>query len=177
MSYFFIQLDKGNVNLHLNVFYRALAIEAEDNMEATQPPLFLQFCNLLINDAIYLLDEGLSYMSKLREQQSERTDLGTWPDVPPAQRSQREATYQHMGLLARFHNMMGKETIRILEMMTREIKSVLVHSTMVDRIAAMLNYFLLHLVNIFFRYFHHSRLSWLTHFCRFRLGPRSATLK
>ena len=45
-----------------------LVAEAEANMEAAQPPLFLQFVNLLINDAIYLLDEGLSYMAQLKEQ-------------------------------------------------------------------------------------------------------------
>jgi ubiquitin conjugation factor E4 A len=129
-----------------NYFCRVLAAEAEANMEAAQPPLFLQFVNLLINDAIYLLDEGLSYMAQLKEQQQQRSD-GSWPNVPAGpQRHQREATYQHITMLARFHNLMGRETIRILEMMTTEIKAVFVHSTMVDRVASMLNYFLFHLV-------------------------------
>jgi len=35
-------------------------------------------------------------------------------------------------------------------MMTRHIKSVFVHPTMVDRVASMLNYFLLHLVRSVF---------------------------
>lgn len=51
---------------------RALAVEAEANIDAAQPPLFLQFVNLLINDAIYLLDEALSYMAQLRELQHQR---------------------------------------------------------------------------------------------------------
>jgi len=42
---------------------------------------------------------------------------------------------------------MGNETIHALEMMTTEIRSVFTHAVMVDRIAAMLNYFLLHLVS------------------------------
>ena len=42
------------------------------NMEAAQPPLFLRFVNLLINDAIFLLDEGLSFMAQLRELQNAR---------------------------------------------------------------------------------------------------------
>ena len=42
--------------------------------------------------------------------------------------------------------MMGRETIRILEMLTKEISAVFIHPTMVDRVASMLNYFLLHLV-------------------------------
>ena len=37
-----------------------LALIAEQHIEATEPPLFLQFINLLINDAIFLLDEALS---------------------------------------------------------------------------------------------------------------------
>ena len=53
-------------------FFRVLALEAEASMEAAQPPLFLQFVNLLINDAIYLLDEALSYMAQLRELQQQR---------------------------------------------------------------------------------------------------------
>ena len=35
--------------------FRDLASEAEANMEAIEPPLFLRFINLLINDAIFLL--------------------------------------------------------------------------------------------------------------------------
>ena len=52
--------------------FTELATEALSNMECARPPLFLRFVNLLINDAIYLLDEGLSYMSQLRESQKER---------------------------------------------------------------------------------------------------------
>lgn len=53
--------------------FTELATEALSNMESARPPLFLRFVNLLINDAIYLLDEGLSYMSQLRESQKERS--------------------------------------------------------------------------------------------------------
>ena len=37
------------------------------NMDASNPPLFLRFVNLLINDNIYLLDEGISCMIQLKE--------------------------------------------------------------------------------------------------------------
>jgi len=103
--------------------------------------------NLLINDAIYLLDEGLSKMAQLREEQIQRGVDGSRPQLDAQRRAQREGTYQHTVMLARFHNMMGRETIRILEMMTAGIRAVFVHPTMVDRVAAMLNYFLLHLVD------------------------------
>lgn len=54
--------------------------------------------------------------------------------------------YQHTGRLARYHNIMGLETIQVLDKLTSEIRSVFLHPTMVDRIAAMLNYFLKNLV-------------------------------
>ena len=38
--------------------FRELAREAERDIESEQPPLFLRFINLLVNDAIFLLDEG-----------------------------------------------------------------------------------------------------------------------
>ena len=131
--------------------FKALAEEAEAGMDSAQAPLFLKFVNLLINDAIYLLDEGLSYMAQLKEQQRVRGTDGSWLELgngPEAlqQRQQREATYQHITMLARFHNQMGRETIRILEMLTARIEAVFVHPTIVDRVASMLNYFLLHLV-------------------------------
>lgn len=36
-------------------FFRNMATDAEKNIEAIEPPLFLRFINLLINDAIFLL--------------------------------------------------------------------------------------------------------------------------
>ena len=36
-----------------------LAAHALRNIEDTDPPLFLRFINLLVNDAIFLLDEAL----------------------------------------------------------------------------------------------------------------------
>jgi ubiquitin conjugation factor E4 A len=40
-----------------------LAAEAEERIEDTDPPLFLRFINLLINDAIFLLDEAFDVSS------------------------------------------------------------------------------------------------------------------
>ena len=51
---------------------RGLSAAAVANMESPQPPLFLRFVNLLINDAIFLLDEGLGFMQQIREAQVRR---------------------------------------------------------------------------------------------------------
>ncbi|CAG9864352.1 unnamed protein product [Phyllotreta striolata] len=129
---------------HLGAF-RALAEHAERNMEAVNPPLFLKFANLLINDAIFLLDEALANMAKLKEMQQAQ-DTGEWASLSARDRTQNIAYMHHVGNLARFDNILGKDTIGMLEKLTSKIELVFTHTTMVDRIAAMLNYFLLNLV-------------------------------
>lgn len=39
--------------------FQHLANYASENLEAMNPPLFLRFLNLLMNDAIFLLDEAI----------------------------------------------------------------------------------------------------------------------
>lgn len=118
---------------------KELATDAEQNINSAQAPLFLRFINLLINDAIFLLDEGLGYMSKLKALQAERdTAGGQWTP-------QQQANYRHMGQLARFHNVIGMNTIDTLAWLTRDIKTIFCSDTMVDRVAGMLNYFLKYL--------------------------------
>ena len=85
-------------------------------------------------------------MTQIREKQEQR-ESAEWQSLPAAQRAEAENEYRHMSMLARFHNIMGKETIHTLNMITTEIRSIFANALMVDRIAAMLNYFLLHLVS------------------------------
>jgi ubiquitin conjugation factor E4 A len=124
---------------------KEMADFAQNNMEAISPPLFLRFINLLMNDAIFLLDEALTYMSKLKELQIQR-DGGEWAKLPAQQREQNEQNFQHTSRLATFHNIMGCNTIHTLSWITEEIKSIFCDKTLVERMASMLNYFLLHLV-------------------------------
>ncbi|XP_056018090.1 ubiquitin conjugation factor E4 A-like isoform X2 [Ostrea edulis] len=132
------------IALHRKCIKR-LAGEAETRIEDTDPPLFLRFINLLINDAIFLLDEAFDYMTQIKDKQAEK-DRGDWNSLEPQQRQENENTLRQVAMLARYHNMMGNYTIHSLELVTREIKSIFCHKSMVDRIAGMLNYFLLHLV-------------------------------
>lgn len=121
-----------------------LALEAESQIKDAKKPLFLRFIELLIDDsydAINLLDKSLHYMAQLKEQKAERSDVPAGP-----KRHKREATFQKIAMLARLHNVMVRETIGVLEMLTSEVKEVFVHSIIVDRVAFTLQYFLLQLV-------------------------------
>lgn len=116
-----------------------MAEQAEAEIESEMPPLFLRFLNLLINDAIFLLDEGLGFMKQIQEKEAERQE---WAELPAQERTEAERGFQHMGQLARYHNLMGGETIGVLELLTSSITAVITHPTLADRLAAMLNYFL-----------------------------------
>ncbi|XP_044756746.1 ubiquitin conjugation factor E4 A [Coccinella septempunctata] len=124
--------------------FRKLAEEAEENMEAVLPPIFLRFINLLINDAVFLLDESLTNMSNLRELQAAREEGES--SLPPHEIAQILGSIRQIGMIARFDNILGKDTITALENLTSKITIVFTHSTMVDRMASMLNYFLFNLV-------------------------------
>uniref|UniRef100_A0A672ZPS1 Ubiquitin conjugation factor E4 A n=1 Tax=Sphaeramia orbicularis TaxID=375764 RepID=A0A672ZPS1_9TELE len=122
-----------------------LADYASENLEAMNPPLFLRFLNLLMNDAIFLLDEAIQYLSKIKILQLER-DRGEWDSLPPDARREKESSLQMFGQLGRFHNIMSNETIGTLAFLTSEIKGIFVHPFLAERIISMLNYFLQHLV-------------------------------
>lgn len=122
-----------------------LADYASKNLEAMNPPLFLRFLNLLMNDAIFLLDEAIQYLSKIKILQLER-DRGEWDSLSPDARKEKESSLQMFGQLGRFHNIMSNETIGTLAFLTSEIKGIFVHPFLAERIISMLNYFLQHLV-------------------------------
>lgn len=122
-----------------------LADYASKNLEAMNPPLFLRFLNLLMNDAIFLLDEAIQYLSKIKILQLER-DRGEWDGLAADARKEKESSLQMFGQLGRFHNIMSNETIGTLAFLTSEIKGIFVHPFLAERIISMLNYFLQHLV-------------------------------
>ncbi|XP_061072260.1 ubiquitin conjugation factor E4 A [Conger conger] len=122
-----------------------LAEDAAENLEAMNPPLFLRFLNLLMNDAIFLLDEAIQYLSKIKLLQLER-DRGEWEGLAADARREKESSLQMFGQLGRFHNIMSNETIGTLAFLTSEIKGLFVHPFLAERIISMLNYFLQHLV-------------------------------
>ena len=50
----------NQIIITINTVVQALAAYAEQHIDDTEAPVFLRFINLLINDAIFLLDEALS---------------------------------------------------------------------------------------------------------------------
>lgn len=125
--------------------FKSLSLDAVNGIDDMEAPIFLRFINVLINDSIFLLDESLNNIQQIRELETAR-DNNEWAALPQAERRQNMSNLQHVGMLARFDNILGRDTINVLKLLTSETKRIFCHSSMVDRVAAMLNYFLLHLV-------------------------------
>lgn len=58
------------LTLVTELILRSLAKDAKNNMEAASPPVFLRFINLLMNDAVFLIDEAFTNMAQLRKMQT-----------------------------------------------------------------------------------------------------------
>lgn len=158
ITYSATEYDIAKLNQHRDMI-SSLALDAFTNVNNAEQPLFLKFLNFLINDANFLLLEGLLYLEKIKtlqekmdqEKQQESSYGAQQPNPQTLQqrqqlRSEQESNLKHMIMLAKFHNFMSTKTIHAINMFTTQIKDIFCHDVLVDRIATMLNDFLLHLV-------------------------------
>ena len=86
----------------------------------------------------------LQYMKQIREKEDERDNWST--PLTGHELQQFEGNLSHMSMLARFHNSAAVDTTHTLALLTSKCSQLFCHSIMVDRICAMLNYFLVKLV-------------------------------
>ena len=122
-----------------------LSNEAIRLVENPNAPLFLRFINLMTNDAIFVLDEALENMSKIRNLQNEKAS-GQWDKLNINERREKEHSLYITERMAKWSNMMSNMMVTMLYYLTTEIKDIFCHPVFIDRLVSMLNYFLFHLV-------------------------------
>ncbi|KAI3840362.1 hypothetical protein MKX03_005858 [Papaver bracteatum] len=96
--------------------------------------VYLNFLNFLITDSIYLLDEGFDKIRKLKEMESNKETENRSDEFLSQENKVRE--FVELAL----------EDISMLEFTAEQITAPFLLPQMVDRIANMLNYFLVQLV-------------------------------
>ena len=87
------------------------------------------------------------YMSQIKTKQQEK-ESGAWNGLSTQQQQEQMGMLRQLGMMARYHNVMANHTIHALQLLSTRIKTIFCHPTFVDRIAAMLNYFLCRLVSL-----------------------------
>lgn len=124
-----------------------MAIDAYDKVYDMVPPVFLRFCDHLCNDSTFLLDESLRYMSELKKMEIAKRE--EWGNLPNEEQVRRQTQFDHYAALARFHNVLGANTLEAIKLLAQQdsCKRFFSHSVNCDRLAQMLNYFVVHLVD------------------------------
>ncbi|KAM0885791.1 hypothetical protein ACQ4PT_030100 [Festuca glaucescens] len=107
--------------------------------------VYLNFLNFLINDSIYLLDESLNKIHELKEIEAEMANTVAWNSRPAKEREERLRVFHQSENVVCFDMKLANEDVGMLAFTSEQIPLPLLLPEMVERVASMLNYFLLQL--------------------------------
>ncbi|XP_027359137.1 probable ubiquitin conjugation factor E4 isoform X2 [Abrus precatorius] len=108
--------------------------------------VYLNFLNFLINDSIYLLDESLNKILELKELEAEMSNTAEWEQRPVQERQERTRLFHSQENIIRIDMKLANEDVSMLAFTSEQITVPFLLPEMVERVASMLNYFLLQLV-------------------------------
>uniref|UniRef100_A0A7N0V4J4 RING-type E3 ubiquitin transferase n=1 Tax=Kalanchoe fedtschenkoi TaxID=63787 RepID=A0A7N0V4J4_KALFE len=108
--------------------------------------VYLNFLNFLINDSIYLLDESLNKILELKELEAEMSNTAEWERRPAQERQERTRLFHSQENIIRIDMKLANEDVSMMAFSTEHITAPFLLPEMVERVANMLNYFLLQLV-------------------------------
>nr|XP_043615254.1 probable ubiquitin conjugation factor E4 [Erigeron canadensis] len=108
--------------------------------------VYLNFLNFLINDSIFLLDESLNKILELKELEAEMSNTVEWEQRPAQERQERTRLHHSQENIIRIDMKLAMEDVSMLAFSTEQITAPFLLPEMVERVASMLNYFLLQLV-------------------------------
>ncbi|XP_027923789.1 probable ubiquitin conjugation factor E4 [Vigna unguiculata] len=108
--------------------------------------VYLNFLNFLVNDSIYLLDESLKKILELKELEAEMSNTVEWEQRPVQERQERTRLFHSQENIIRIDMKLANEDVSMLAFTSEQITAPFLLPEMVERVASMLNYFLLQLV-------------------------------
>ena len=144
--------DKFNIRHHIGEMLEylwSIPVHKESwkklsNAEADR--FYLKFLNMLVNDAIYLLDEGMKRLPEVRQTLEAMENAEVWNNQPPQEQQERESALRQNEDALRHDLLLANVHINLMEYTTVDITRAFLLPEMVERIATMLNYFLRFLV-------------------------------
>ena len=142
--------DKFNLRAEVQIIFQYLwkipIFDESFLRESENSKLFLKFINMILNDAIYLLDGGLLHLAKIRSLQLSISDP-SWPSLSPEEQEDKKKELDSFEKQAKSEMSLSTNTLQLLHYLTgRTVKPFLLEE-LVDRIASMLNFFLAQLAS------------------------------
>ncbi|KAF3539372.1 hypothetical protein F2Q69_00018843 [Brassica cretica] len=108
--------------------------------------VYLNFLNFLVNDSIYLLDESLNKILEIKKIEAEMSNTAEWEQRPAQERQDRTRLFHSQENIVKIDMKLANEDVTMLAFTSEEITAPFLLPEMVERVANMLNYFLLQLV-------------------------------
>ncbi|KAL6357451.1 hypothetical protein LRP88_07618 [Fusarium phalaenopsidis] len=112
-------------------YKRQLAQESKVNKQ-----FFVQFVHMLLNDAIYVLDEALTKLTKIRSLERELEDRF----LSPEDRQKKDEELQQLANTAKSFMQLSNETLEMMKLFTEAMGEAFTMPEIVSRLAGMLNY-------------------------------------
>lgn len=97
---------------------------------------FVQFVNMLLNDATYVLDEAFTKFPKMRTLERELENHS----LPAEDRQKKEEELQTLGSQATSYMQLANETLEMMKLFTETLSEAFTMPEIVSRLASMLNY-------------------------------------
>ncbi|KAI3960488.1 hypothetical protein MKW98_002987 [Papaver atlanticum] len=107
--------------------------------------VYLNFLNFLVNDSIFLLDESLNRILELKEIEKEMANTVEWERRSAQERQERTRQFHSQENIIRIDMRLAMEDVGMLAFTSEQITVPFLLPEMVERVASMLNYFLLQL--------------------------------
>lgn len=136
--------DKFTIRYHLAIIFKSMwaipAHQAKFIQEADNGRQFVRFVNMLINDMTFLLDESLDSLKRIHEVQELMDNPTQWNAVPREQQQQKQRQLSMDERQCRSYLTLATETVEMFHYFTEKIKRPFLTETLVDRLAAMLDF-------------------------------------
>lgn len=108
----------------------------EEAGERVNRGFFVQFVNMLLNDATYVLDEAFTKFPKMRILEKELED----GSLTAEDRQKKEEELQTLGNQATSYMQLVNETLEMMKLFTEALSESFIMPEIVSRLASMLNY-------------------------------------
>eukprot|EP00475_Leptophrys_vorax_P023220 TRINITY_DN3171_c0_g1_i1.p1 TRINITY_DN3171_c0_g1~~TRINITY_DN3171_c0_g1_i1.p1 ORF type:complete len:1000 (-),score=246.87 TRINITY_DN3171_c0_g1_i1:589-3549(-) len=125
-------------------FLWSLPFQREKFIELSSSESFTGFINMMLNDAVWMLDRSIEMLTQIKNDEKEMDNVQEWRSQPFDVQRQREETYAETGDSLSGHMRLANEQIHCVYYLSSEprIASVFVSDTFVERMAQMLDYYL-----------------------------------
>ncbi|KAK7423890.1 Ubiquitin conjugation factor E4 [Neonectria punicea] len=133
--------DKFNIRYEIFQVIKCVWVNDHYKRQLTQESrvnkqFFVQFVNMLLNDATYVLDEALSKFPKIRLLERELEN----PSLSAEDRQKKEEEHQTLANQATSFMQLANETLEMMKLFTDAMSEAFTMPEIVSRLASMLNY-------------------------------------